>query len=91
MKLLVSDYDDTLYTSDYSIRLNVEAIKKFRKNGNLFAISTARDFTSIKEEIKKHNIPYDFLSCYNSNAIYDKDDNIIRVKYLIKIFLNHYY
>ncbi len=82
MKLLVSDYDDTLYTSDHSIKLNIEAIRRFRKNGNLFAISTARDFKSIKEEIEKYDIPYDFLSCYNSNAIYDMEDNVIYKKYL---------
>ena len=32
MKLFVTDYDDTLYTNDISIKKNIEEINKLRKN-----------------------------------------------------------
>lgn len=84
MNLLVSDYDDTLYTNNYSIYLNIEAIKKFRNNGNLFVISTARNFDSIKKEIKKYNIPYDYLNCINGSLLFDNKDNLLKIDYINK-------
>ena len=78
MNLLISDYDGTLYIdNEKQLRKNIEAIKEFRKNGNIFVISTARGYNSIKEEINKYQIPYDYLTCVNGSIIFDKDNNII--------------
>ena len=41
-KLLVSDYDGTFYSDLRNLKINIKAIEKFRKAGNLFAISTGR-------------------------------------------------
>ena len=60
MKLLVSDYDGTFKeeNNNKNIKANIEAIKKFTKNGNIFALATGRNFTSIKSETTRYNIPY---------------------------------
>lgn len=77
MKILVSDYDDTFYTSKYNIKLNVKKIKEFREAGNLFAIATGRGFESIKHAINTYQIPYDYLICMDGLTTFDSEDNIL--------------
>lgn len=77
MKLLASDYDKTLYTNKRNLILNIDAINRFMKNGNKFAIVTGRSFLSIKQEIDCYNIKYDYLACNNGLIIFDNEDNII--------------
>ena len=79
MKLLVSDYDQTLSMDDISIKFNIKKINEFRKNGNLFMLSTGRTFSSIKSEAKKYGISYDFLSCADGTSIYDSNNKLIMV------------
>lgn len=81
MKLLVSDYDDTLHTSRIHLDLNIRALKRFMKN-NMFAISTGRNFVSIKKEIEKYSIPYHYLMCNDGSIIFDEQDTKIFVDYL---------
>ena len=79
MKLLVSDYDGTIYDTDSikdTIR-NIDAIKRFKENGNLFSIATARIFPSIKSQTEKFKIPYDYLICCDGGCIFDKNDKLI--------------
>ena len=47
--MLVSDYDGTFKSNIKNLKINIEAVNRFRENGNLFAISTARSFNSIKK------------------------------------------
>ena len=73
--MLISDYDGTLNVNDdllfkIDLKLNINAIKEFRCKGNIFVISTARGYNSIKEEIVKYNIPYDYLTCNNFKLQY---------------------
>lgn len=82
MKLLVSDFDSTYNIDDLSIEKNNQEIKKFRKNGNLFMLSSGRSFNSLKKMCLKYKIEYDYLSCADGSILYDKDDNII-IKYLL--------
>ena len=89
MKLLVSDYDGTFYTSDKKIKLNIEAINKFRENGNKFAIATGRNYNSIKKQIDKYDIKYDYLICNNGLIIFDSINNIIDSLVLSKSNLEH--
>ena len=79
MKLLVSDYDGTIYDQDSirETRKNIDTIKKFKDNGNLFSIATARIFPSIKAQTEKFNIPYDYLICCDGGCIFDKNDKLI--------------
>lgn len=77
MKLLVSDYDGTFRTNIKNLKLNIEAVNKFMEAGNKFAIATARDFNSIKGEIFKYDIKYDYLICNNGLIIFDRKNNIV--------------
>lgn len=77
MKLLASDYDGTLKSDIKNLKLNIKAVNEFMTNGNKFAIITGRSFKSIKKEIEKYNIKYDYLSCNNGLIVFDKEDNII--------------
>ncbi len=74
--MIVSDYDETLYKTVYGLRQNIRAIKEFRKNGNIFVLSTARPYHSIKKEIDKYNIPFDYLSCSDGTQIFSENDYI---------------
>lgn len=82
MKLLASDYDGTFKSSIKNLYINIEEVKKFRDNGNKFAIVTGRSYESIKNEINKYNIEYDYLVCNNGLIIFDNEDNIVFSKKL---------
>lgn len=78
MKLLVSDYDDTIKIMDFFghnhiPKGTIKSIKEFRNEGNIFMIATARTYKSIMYEINDYEIPYDFISCLNGAAIFDKN------------------
>ncbi len=75
MKTIITDFDGTF--SDGNIVENINAIQEFVAKGNQFIIATGRTFVSIKEAIKKYNIPYDYLITSDGAAIYDNNDNII--------------
>lgn len=81
-KMLVSDYDDTFYVSDFLIKFNIDAIKRFRENGNVFVLSTGRNYHSIKNKINKYKIQYDYLSCLNGLLIFDKNNKLINANYI---------
>lgn len=79
MKLLVSDYDGTIFDFENirETRKNIDAIKRFRDNDNLFAIATARTFSSIKYQTDKFKISYDYLICSDGGCVFDNKDNLI--------------
>jgi|GEM_PF-2173113 len=76
-KMLVSDYDGTLKSDLKNLMINIEVIKKFRKQGNLFTISTGRSYESIKTECDRYGIEYDFLNCYDGSVLFDDQDNLL--------------
>ena len=77
MKLLSSDYDKTLNTFDYDLMFNMVAIERFMREGNVFLLNTGRSYKSIKREIDKHRIKYDYLGCCDGNLLLRKNDDII--------------
>ena len=70
-KILVSDYDNTFYTNEEQLYKNIENIKKFQEEGNIFVISTSRSWKSIKKEIDEYKIPFDYLCCNTGGTIFD--------------------
>lgn len=89
MKILVSDFDKTLFDKDYLI--NINKVNEFVNSGNMFVIATGRNITSLKKEITGKNINYSYLICNDGGIIYDRDLNIIYRKDIdqntaIKIF-----
>lgn len=82
MYLLATDYDGTLKKNNHSLYLNLDAIDRFRNQGNKLAIVTGRSFSSIKKEILNYDINYDYVSCNNGLIVFDNNDNIINRKTL---------
>lgn len=70
-KILVSDYDNTFYTDENQLYKNIENIKRFQENGNIFVISTSRSWKSMKKEIDEYKIPFDYLCCNTGGTIFD--------------------
>ena len=84
MKILVSDFDDSFYTKDYSIEEAIKKVKEFRSHGNLFIMATGRTVTSLLKEISTFDpYIYDYLICNDGTIIYDNNlselyrDNLI--------------
>lgn len=79
MKILASDFDDTLYlANDYkTTNENIEEIKKFIQQGNIFCIITGRNYTDLKLLLNKYNIPYSYLICEDGAKIFNNVDYCI--------------
>ena len=79
MKLLVMDYDGTLFVNDNDLKNNINYLKKWKNNNNLIMISTGRSYPSIKNQVDINNIIYDYISCADGSLIYDTDGNILEM------------
>ena len=80
MKIAVSDFDGTLFfhQDDTIPQVNIEAVKKWRKAGNIFVLCSGRDFRSLMYEVKNHDLEYDFIICNNGGTLFNKDLNIVK-------------
>lgn len=80
-KLLVSDYDGTFLVKDNieKLKRNRSAIKRYINSGNIFAFASGRDFNSLYNEVKKHNIPYHYLICNNGTSIYNSNNEMLHL------------
>lgn len=75
MKIICTDYDGTLNHGGITLE-KLEAIKKWREEGNLFCIVSGRQ-KEFYSELAENNIPFDFLLACNGAVITDKDYNIV--------------
>ncbi len=69
-KIIISDFDDTLYFDGYISNIDINSINEFRKEGNLFVIATGSSYTSFIEKIKSYPIKYDYLIVNHGSSIY---------------------
>lgn len=76
MKVLVSDFDDTLFNEQYYE--NVEEINRFVDIGNCFIIATGRNVNQLKRDLAKVDLKFHYLICNDGAIILDNDFNIIR-------------
>lgn len=82
MKLLVTDYDNTLefhydFTDNiYVLNKNIKAINKFMKN-NLVCIATGRHFDAIHKTLIENNIKFNYLCVNNGAELYDDSYNLL--------------
>lgn len=76
-KVLVVDYDRTLFINNSDMLNNINSINKFRENGNIFIIATGRTYNSLKKEIDKYNIEYDYLILNHGSLVIKKDKSIL--------------
>ena len=68
MKLFVTDYDNTLYIDEESMKLNIQKLNELKKQDYIIVISTGRSISSIKEKILEYNIPFDYINCADGSA-----------------------
>ncbi|MCF0146772.1 MAG: Cof-type HAD-IIB family hydrolase [Clostridium sp.] len=72
IKLIASDMDGTLLNNDHDIdKETVEAIREAEETGIIFAISTGREYESVKEVLDRHNIK---AQCILSNGAEYRDE-----------------
>ena len=76
MKILASDFDNTIYYMDdeKKNKKNVEAIKSFIAYGNVFCIITGRNYTSVKKLLTENDIPYSYLVCDDGAILFNNMD-----------------
>lgn len=85
MKVLASDFDGTLYVKDKEVVLrNIEAIKDFVKQGNLFGVVTGRNYSNLKKLLNEYQIPYHYLICLDGAKVFDSMDYCFATVYLSK-------
>lgn len=79
MKILASDFDNTIFflEDEQITKRNIETIRKFMINGNIFCLITGRTYMEIKEELVKLNFPYSYLICGDGALIFDNLDYCI--------------
>ena len=83
MKLLASDFDNTLYVEDYNtLKTNIESINMFRDRGNIFVVITGRSNDSILPLLKEYSVNYDYLICNSGSEIYDKANKLLKSIYI---------
>ena len=84
MKILASDFDNTIFFPEDEdlTNKNVNAIKNFIAQGNIFCIITGRNYTDLKVYLNKYNIPYSYLICEDGAKIFNNMDYCIDTTYL---------
>lgn len=75
--LFVSDFDRTLYRDSQISEGDLAAIGEWRNKGNLFAIATGRDETSIRKKLLEWNLEPDYYICNNGARMISADGGII--------------
>lgn len=75
-KMIISDFDNTLYHKGVIDKKDIEKIKHFRLDGNIFVIATGSSYTSFKRKIEGFNLEYDYLIVNHGTGVY-KEDKLI--------------
>lgn len=83
-KLLVSDFDGTLYQDFATTKRNLKAVKKFREEGNLFVIATGRSLFHLREKLKEFPFTFDYLILNHGAVLVDSQFNPIDISYFSK-------
>ena len=84
MKILASDFDNTIYFLDnpQKNKNNIEAIRRFIAQGNLFCIITGRNYTDLKKILIEEKIPYSYFICEDGAKIFNNMDYCIETTLL---------
>lgn len=81
MKILASDYDNTLYVPQEDIfKKNIQHIKDFVSKDNVFIIITGRSYQGIKDDLVKYDIPYTYLICNDGAILFNSKDNCLKTE-----------
>ena len=83
MKILASDFDNTLFFSDGVHKQDIEAIRTFQKQGNLFGLCTGRQLDGIKypfggnRDYPLTDIDFDFYITLSGGVIFNEKEEVI--------------
>lgn len=75
MKVLVSDFDGTLFENNQIKCL--DKINKFVNEGNVFIIATGRNISSLQKDLNKFNLNCNYFICNDGAIILDQYLNLI--------------
>lgn len=78
MKIVISDFDETLYYRDTISDADRQAIEEFRAGGNRFGIITGRGMGSILGALKNQDFCPDFVICCSGGIILDRERGMLR-------------
>lgn len=70
-KLLVSDFDRTLYVNSEISPENLAALEGWKQGGNIFAIATGREERILRKLLCQYQLAADYLICNNGARIVD--------------------
>lgn len=82
-KMIVSDFDGTIYRDDYTISKEcIDAIEDYKKAGGLFFIATGRLYQAIKPHTKLFNLVNEVIT-YQGGGVYDLTSDKMVLSYSI--------
>ena len=77
-KIIASDYDGTLRRPNKGIiDKDRDAIKEWRKSGNLFGVVTGRG-SGFERELENENVEYDFIIDFNGTEIWNNKSELLK-------------
>lgn len=82
-KILVSDYDGTIFEDDATTRKNIAAINKFRKK-HIFVVATGRSYKDFLLAQEEYNLDCDYYLLNCGTQILDSNMNLIKKTPLTK-------
>ena len=84
MQIIASDFDNTIFYEgrEEVNKKNIEAIRNFISQGNIFIIITGRNYTRLKKTLNECDIPYTYLVCEDGAKIFNSTDNCIDSTFL---------
>ncbi len=82
MKLIAADYDGTLNYCGRVMDEDLEALRKWQAEGNLFVIDTGRSLESIRIEAEKNGLTPDYFITNNGSMVFDRDSNRLSASFL---------
>jgi len=85
-KLLISDFDGTLYFDGFISKDDVKSILDFQKE-NVFVIATGSSYTSFKRKCEDSNLSYDYVIVNHGSTILKNDEILLNVS-IDKTILN---
>ncbi len=77
MKLLASDFDNTLWFFDHMKEEDLSAVRQFQKRGHLFGLCTGRPLKGVLKPSEDYDIQYDFYILLSGGLILNKDLEVI--------------
>lgn len=94
MKLLASDYDETLLIDNQISTQDLAAIANFQSAGNLFGLNSGRHLDSIFEECDRFSLNCDFYIGNNGTIVLNRDREVIYIanfkRSLVKEILQYF-